>query len=200
MASELSLGADEIVAAAVEILREKGLDAISMRSVATRLGVTPPPVYSRIGNKDALLAAVADHLLRDLAPPLAPDEQWPDYAAKWTHHLRARLTEAFDSRLFLEVKKPAYFEASRPLIECMRRDGMSKEMAVRACRLLMWATVGFVAMGHQSTPGNTRRRRSGLPGGDPDGVSPAEVDDLFALQMRLLIVGLRDEAAADRSS
>ena len=45
------------------ILHERGLDAVSMRSVAGRLGVTPPPVYARVGNKDALLDAIAGHFL-----------------------------------------------------------------------------------------------------------------------------------------
>ena len=65
--SDLDLEADEIITAAVEILREQGLDAVSMRSVSARLGVSPVPLYSRIGNKDALLDAVADRLLADLA-------------------------------------------------------------------------------------------------------------------------------------
>jgi TetR/AcrR family transcriptional regulator, tetracycline repressor protein len=195
MTDELVLAADEIIAAAVEILRERGLDAISMRSVATRLGVTPPPVYARIGNKEALIDAVADHLLIDLAPPPDIDEPWPDYARRWTQELRSRLVQASDSRLILEVKRPAYVEASRPLIECMRRGGLSAEMSVRACRLLTWATVGFVATGHAPRPTSTRRGVSRLPGSDPTGVTPEEIDELFALQIQFLIDGLLRQAS-----
>jgi TetR/AcrR family transcriptional regulator, tetracycline repressor protein len=192
--SELELGADQIVAAAVEIMRESGLDAISMRSVATRLGVTPPPVYSRIGNKDALIDAVAEHVLDDLAPALERDETWPDYARRWTRQLRARLTDAVDSRLFLQVKRPAYLKASRPLLKCMRRDGMSTDMSVRACRLLTWATVGFVAMDHPPSGSPTRGR--GRPAGsDPAGVTRDEVDELFAIHIDYLIEGIRRDSA-----
>ena len=66
---DFDLDADEIITAAVEILQEFGLDAVSMRNVSSRLGVSPVPLYSRIGNKDALLDAVADRLLADLPPP-----------------------------------------------------------------------------------------------------------------------------------
>jgi TetR/AcrR family tetracycline transcriptional repressor len=192
--SELELDADQIVAAAVEIMRESGLDAISMRSVANRLGVTPPPVYSRIGNKDALIDAVAEHLLGDLAPDLERDETWPDYARRWTRQLRARLTDAADSRLFLQVKRPAYLEASRPLLKSMRRDGMSTDMSVRACRLLTWATVGFVAMDHPPSA-NSTRRRGRLAGSDPAGVTREEVDELFATHIDYLIEGIRRDGA-----
>lgn len=193
MPSELELDADQIVAAAVEIMRESGLDAISMRSVASRLGVTPPPVYSRIGNKDALIDAVAEHVLDDLAPALERDETWPDYARRWTRQLRTRLTEAADSRLFLQVKRPAYLKAARPLLKSMRRDGMSTDMSVRACRLLTYATVGFVAMDHPPSA-NSTRRRGRLAGSDPAGVTPGEVDELFALHIDYLIEGIRRDA------
>lgn len=194
MAAELELDVDQIVAAAIGIMREGGLDAISMRSVATRLGVTPPPVYSRIGNKEALVDAVAEHLLDHLAPALERDEAWPDYARRWTGHLRAQLTAATDCRLFLQVKRPAYLKAARPLLKCMRRDGLSNDMSVRACRLLTWATVGFVAMDHPPASKPTRRRAR-LAGGDPAGVTAEEVDELFATHIDYLIEGIRRDSA-----
>jgi AcrR family transcriptional regulator len=193
MANEIQLSSEQIVAAAVDILHEGGLDAVSMRSVAGRLGVTPPPVYARIGNKDALLDAIAEHFLADLAPDPGRDEPWPDYARRWTQQMRRRLTEAADSRLFLQVKRPTYLEATKPLLTCMRRDGMSTDAAVRACRLLTWATVGFIAMDH-SPPAASSRRRSRLAGSDPAGVTSDEIDELFTAHIGYLIDGIeRDE-------
>ena len=60
--SDLDLNAHEIVSAAVDIFEESGLDAVSMRSVSTRLGVSPVPLYSRVGNKDALVDAIAERV------------------------------------------------------------------------------------------------------------------------------------------
>src|SRR5437588_9176066 len=89
--NDLELEADEIVAAAIVILRERGLDAVSMRNVADRLGVSPMPLYTRVGNKAALIDAVADQLLTDLAPAAGPEEPWPAYAERWCRELRHRL-------------------------------------------------------------------------------------------------------------
>lgn len=190
--SELEFEADDVVAAAVEILLEQGLDAVSMRNVSARLGVSPVPVYRRIGNKDALLDAVADRLLADLAPPRGPDEPWSEYASRWCAELRLRLRLA-DTRLILAHRRDAYVQASRTLIDVMRSNGFPADAAVQACRLLMWATVGFVAMEAGASPpqADGRAVRSG---GDPGGVTPQETDVLFGLHIRYLLEGIAREA------
>src|ERR1700732_1835697 len=124
-APDFDLDAEEIVTAAVAVFEESGLDAVSMRSVSARLGVSPVPLYSRVGNKDALLDAIADRLLADLAPLVDDGERWDQYAVRWAKELRMRLRHARDSRLVLWPGRDAYVEASRPLIETMRRDGFS---------------------------------------------------------------------------
>jgi AcrR family transcriptional regulator len=191
----LDLEVDQIVSAAVDIFREEGLDAVSMRSVSARLGVSPVPLYSRVGNKEALVDAIADRLLADLAPPSNHDEPWTTYAARWATALRTRIYLARDSRLILSFHRDAYVEASRPLIDAMRADGLAADAAVQACRLIMWATIGFGAVeGRAGPPGRPRRR--GRSGGDPGGVTREEIDALFAIHIRYLIEGIaRDNQA-----
>ncbi len=187
---DFDLDADEIVSAAVDIFRESGLDAVSMRSVSGRLGVSPVPLYSRIGNKQALVEAIADRLLTDVAPPVDDGEGWAEYTVRWTRALRARLKLARDSRLIVTPHRTAYVEASRPLIEVMRRDGMPADAAVQACRLVMWGTVGFGAVESGAKP-PARRRGPTRPGGDPGGVEQGEIDALFDLHIHYLIEGIQ---------
>jgi AcrR family transcriptional regulator len=170
--SPLQLDAAEIVDAAVEILRDQGLDAVSMRTVGARLGVSPFPLYSRIGNKDALLDAMAERLLADLAPAGDAGEPWPDYARRWALELRRRLRAVPDSRLVLGPRRWAYVDAGAPLIDAMRRDGMAADDAVRGCRLLMWSTIGFVVTESGSD------------------VPTTDADALFAQQLDYLLAGL----------
>jgi len=196
--TEFQLDAESILDAAIEILRERGLDAVSMRSVAGRLGVSPVPLYSRVGNKDALLDAVAERLLHDLAPPASADEPWSSYARRWACELRSRLRQAPDARLILGARRWAYVEASRPLIGVMRSAGFAPDSAVRACRLLMWATVGFVAMEGRPTLVDSHSARRRIAGGDPSGVTQDDVEELFESHLRYVIEGIsRDFAACD---
>jgi TetR/AcrR family tetracycline transcriptional repressor len=196
---EFDLEVDEIVSAAVDIFHAEGLDAVSMRSVSARLGVSPVPLYSRVGNKEALVDAMADRLLADLAPPSNDDEPWTTYAARWARALRSRLYSARDSRLILASHREAYVEASRPLVEAMRNGGMAADAAVQACRLIMWATIGFGAVEGGAEPPGRPRSRARF-GGDPGGVTKAEVDALFAIHIRYLIDGIAGDAAENRAT
>ena len=54
----LSPRATEIVAAARELLEEEGVDALSMRRLAERLGIRAPSIYKHLPDKQALEAAL----------------------------------------------------------------------------------------------------------------------------------------------
>jgi len=196
--ADFDLDADEIVSAAVEIFRESGLDAVSMRSVASRLGVSPVPLYSRIGNKDALVDAIARRLFANLSPARVDDETWDRYATRWANALRSQLASAKESRLILSFGREAFVQASRPLVDAMRHDGFRADAAVQACRLLTWATVGFVAVESGARPPNRPKRVR--PGGDAGGVDATEANALFEIHIRHLIDGITRDIAAETTT
>ena len=51
-----------VAAAAEDVLNEQGIERLSMRQVAMRLGVSPTALYNHVTSKDDLLALVADSL------------------------------------------------------------------------------------------------------------------------------------------
>jgi TetR/AcrR family transcriptional regulator, tetracycline repressor protein len=199
------LAPEEIVDTAIDIFSRHGLAAVSMRSVGARLGVSPVPLYRRVGNKDALLDAMADRLLADMAPEPLPDEPWATYATRWAEAVRARLAATGDMRLLLGDRRSPFVAASRPLLDTLRAGGFAPDAAVQACRLLLWAVVGFGVIEARRPvpppaprPSSAGGRRPGTrrPGGDPTGVSAADADQLFLLHVRYLLDGLaRDRCA-----
>jgi DNA-binding transcriptional regulator YhcF (GntR family) len=70
---ELSLA--RIVEAAISIADDEGTAALTMRSVAKELGVATMSLYRHVPHKDALVIAMADAVLGELALP-RPHEHW----------------------------------------------------------------------------------------------------------------------------
>ncbi|PWD51062.1 TetR family transcriptional regulator [Serinibacter arcticus] len=75
-----------VVAVAIEVADDDGLDGLSMRTVAGRLGVAPMALYRHVSDKDDLLAAMIDAVVSDYpAPPEGVD---------WRVSLRHRVLAA----------------------------------------------------------------------------------------------------------
>jgi AcrR family transcriptional regulator len=67
---------DHILRAAIEIADAEGLDAVSMRRLATHLGVGPMSLYRHVANKDELLVQMADKAVGELDLPEPGPEGW----------------------------------------------------------------------------------------------------------------------------
>lgn len=72
MALSKDLSRDKVVDAALAILREHGLAALSMRQVAASLGVQPSALYWHVESKQELLAQIADRIMSKPATTRSP--------------------------------------------------------------------------------------------------------------------------------
>ncbi|WP_277212525.1 TetR/AcrR family transcriptional regulator [Isoptericola croceus] len=62
------LSRERVVAAAIDLADAEGLDAVSMRRLATGLGVDPMSLYRYVDGKDDLLAAMVDAIVARIEP------------------------------------------------------------------------------------------------------------------------------------
>lgn len=69
--SRAGLALDQLIDAAIDLLQEVGLDALSTRRLAERLGVKSPALYWHVHNKDELLGLVADAICAQMVLPEA---------------------------------------------------------------------------------------------------------------------------------
>src|SRR5262249_31337629 len=86
-----TLSAEEIVAAAIDLADREGLDELSMRRLASGLGGGAMTLYGQVRHKGGLLTAMADAMLVDAAPELAPGDDWVEVARDVALRLRAAL-------------------------------------------------------------------------------------------------------------
>jgi AcrR family transcriptional regulator len=56
---------DRLLEAAAELMRKGGVEALSTRAIAAAAGTQPPMLYRRFGDKEALLEAVALHIVQE---------------------------------------------------------------------------------------------------------------------------------------
>ncbi|BCJ77013.1 putative transcriptional regulator, TetR family (tetracyclin resistance) [Catellatospora sp. IY07-71] len=90
----MALDRQRIVTEAVALLDAEGLDGVTTRRLAARLGVQSPTLYWHLPNKAALLTAIADAILDqefgDMTPP-QPDQPWQDWLSGLAERLRRAL-------------------------------------------------------------------------------------------------------------
>lgn len=82
-----------IVAAATQLLRAKGANAVTTRAVAQAAGVQAPTIYRLFGDKDGLIDAVAEHVMatyvsgKSVAADVAAGDPVADLRAGWRTHV-----------------------------------------------------------------------------------------------------------------
>lgn len=78
---------DEIVAAAIALADEGGIDAVSMRAVGQRLGRTSMALYTYVPGKAELIDVMWDRLLGELPTGYDTSRGWRPALARWAHDL-----------------------------------------------------------------------------------------------------------------
>jgi AcrR family transcriptional regulator len=149
------LSRERIVEAALELVDERGLDALSLRGVAARLGVTPMPLYRHVANGDELADLVVAALLAREEPSEDLPEDLPEDIEEFLR------TVAWRTRTTL-LKHPAVFDALRRraltagsavtglehLLHVFERAGLTAADAVAAYSAVLMHVLGNVALVH----------------------------------------------------
>lgn len=120
------LDRDTVVATALELAGESDLDAVSLRRVAERLGVTPMALYRHVRSKDDLLDAMADRLYGELELPAADAEWWDGVATIARSTRSVLLAKPWAARLFARpLSGPHGHALDDALRGCLLRAGFS---------------------------------------------------------------------------
>lgn len=77
-AARPALSRDQIVDAAMRIVTEEGIEAVSMRRVAQAFDTGPSSLYAHIANKDELLQLMVDRINEDVVVPAPEPHRWQE--------------------------------------------------------------------------------------------------------------------------
>jgi len=137
-----------VLATAHELLAERGIDALTMRALAERLGVSPNSLYSHVANKTDLVDALLDDVLAEVeAPPVDVDP------VAGLHDLMASthgVLLAHPDLVPLYVARqgsrgPNAQRLGEVMLALLDRAGVTGVQALEARRVLIVYTIGFAA-------------------------------------------------------
>lgn len=141
-----ALTRERVLAVAVSLADEKGMDALSMRALAKALGVEAMSLYHHVANKETLLDGMVDLVFEEI--------ELPSEGADWRVAMRERARSAraalrrhpwalglMDSR---RSPGPATLRHHDAVLGCLRAGGLSLEMTGHAVAAIDGYVYGFV--------------------------------------------------------
>jgi len=137
------------VQAALDLLDEAGMDGLTVRALASRLGVQAPALYWHVRNKQALLDEMATQVWRqvgDVMAALPAGLPWREVMATYAATVRKELlghrdgAKAFSGTTLTD---PAVVRRQEVTFENLVRQGFTLRDAVLGLVLLHDFTIGF---------------------------------------------------------
>ena len=138
---------DEVLLAALDLLDEVGLDALSTRRLGAKVGIQAGSLYRHYPSKRALLDAMAEHLLGGVVEQLpSGDGEWDDAARRVATSTRAAMLSRRDgARLLTTFHGPPEIgeRVFGSLVERLVAVGLAPETADVAVDTLFGYVNGF---------------------------------------------------------
>ncbi len=159
------LDRSRIVAAALALLDEVGLDDLTMRSLADRLNVKAASLYRHVRDKDELLALLGDEISGEIPLPRETGN-WRTQLVEAAWNVRRGLLAHRDAARVLANTPPAGLKRLRhieAILRILRAGGLRKRDAARAAYHLNNFVNEFAAdearfAAFTGRPGATRRK------------------------------------------
>ena len=150
-----------IVTEALTVIAEDGVQALTMRSLAARLGVVPGALYHHVGNKQQLQDLLLDGVLAEVDFHTDPSLAWTEQLKILAHRLRQVLEAHPGVAGILKTRDPLgphSLALAEAFLSPLQTAGFADREAGLAFFLLVDYTIGF-AVSSPRTSVNEQRVR-----------------------------------------
>jgi len=137
----------QVVHAALALLDEVGLDELTMRRLAEKLGIKAASLYRHVRDKDDLLVLLADEISGEI-PIIEPRGSWKQQLTEMAHNVRRGLLAHRDAARLLASTAPSGPQRLRHIesvLRVLRSAGLSGRDAARVAYHLNNVVTEFVA-------------------------------------------------------
>ena len=150
-----------VVAEALAVIAQDGVQAMSMRALAARLGVVPGALYHHFGNKQQLQDLVLDGVLAEIDLDLDSSMPWAEELKIVAHRLRQVLEAHPGVAGILKTRDPLgphSLALAEALLGPLRAAGFGDRQAGLAFFLLVDYTIGFAVSSSRASENEQRVR------------------------------------------
>jgi AcrR family transcriptional regulator len=154
---------DRVLREAVELADAEGIDGLTMRRLAERLGVEAMSLYHHVANKEEILVGMGELVIGEMDLPLAGTADWKGELLRSSisaHDVLRRHRWAANLLLAGPGIGRARFREMDAILGCLRTAGFSAELADHAYHALDSHVMGFTLWEVGISAGMSR-----LPGG-----------------------------------
>ncbi len=148
-----------VVAQALMVIAQEGVTALTMRTLAARLGVVPGALYRHVRNKEQLQDLVLDGVLAEVDCNLEAALPWTRQLTVLAHRLRQVLEAHPGVAGLLQLRDPLgphSLAVAEAFLEPLQAAGFPTDQAGLAFFLVIDYTTGFAA---SSPPISTNQQR-----------------------------------------
>jgi AcrR family transcriptional regulator len=141
-----SLTRDRVVAEARTVIGTDGVGALSMRALATRLGVVPGALYRHVRSKEQLCDLVVDGVLAEVDCQVDSSLHWTELVRTLAHRLRAVLEDHPGIAGLLKTRDPLgphSLALAEAFLAPLQAAGLPERDTALAFSLVYDYTVGF---------------------------------------------------------
>jgi AcrR family transcriptional regulator len=152
---------ERVVEEALAVIADNGANALTMRRLATRLGVVPGALYNHVRNKQQLQDLLLDGVLAEVELDLDPSLAWTEQLKVLAHRLRQVLEDHPGVAGILKTRDPLgphSLALAEAFLGPLQAAGFGDREAGLAFFLLLDYTIGF-AVNSPATSVNEQRVR-----------------------------------------
>lgn len=200
------LSVDAVVAEALALVNEGGLESLTMRRLADRLRAHLPTIYRLVDGKDALIDEMAETILaKALENADTADPDWAVRVKSLAEGLRSALLAQRDGARIVGgnyAAKRANLTFVDTLVGSVQAGGLAREPALWAASSLFCYVLGEVLEQQGAAGGESETLRDVVQAGDYPHLASGPVEQLldfdarFEFGLNLLMSGMR--SGADR--
>jgi AcrR family transcriptional regulator len=153
-----ALTRERVVAEALAVISAEGAGALSMRALATRLGVVPGALYRHVRSKEQLHDLILDGVLAEVDCRLDPSLPWTGQVTALAQRLRTVLENHPGIAGLLKTRDPLSphsLTLAEAFLSPLHAAGLPGPQAALAYRLIRDYTLGF-ALADRTTASEQR--------------------------------------------